>query len=393
MKYSLYQALIRVKMRWATYLLMMIQFIIGYALLSICINIILSTHIEVTYFQSDISEIMRLSWNSDNQINSNMRISRQIMRGLDVAYADNIDLITIYQKPMLLSNLTNSNSEFVHVLFIDDAFVDVMGSLEYITQDEKMVFIDSLPMNTSLIPSEILNILGNNVNNNAIYHIKPSRLSTFILNSFYLVDQSASVPMVYLVPVSMRLFMDNLSDGDKVQHFLKAKASSSVPAENIIQTLYEIAPTGVDFYIENILQAIEFDIEAAQMTSQSILLLAWVSILAVSIGFIGSFMITLEKRKREYCVLLCIGVPRYRLTLELFIETTLIVSLSAGIGAFAGSLITASIAFRAIVVRQYWISIVGPVIASLIFCGILALIQLLAINRMNIAYKLKEEDM
>lgn len=387
----------RIKRAWLSSMIMLLQFIIGFSLLCACISIIISLQNNEAQYRSEVKNMLRISWQGESAVDSVSYLSAKDQSRLKKYLGDNADLLMIYQASVPVfykaDNDANNKAKFVNLLFLDPQYASLLGELKGLDVQNKSDMQSFLKLKNAgvFLPKVALDALQHNFQFGNIKSAVFEGIVKDIVSSHFTIDAEAQPPEMYIVTTDINALSEHLPKDSQIQCFVLPKNDHSVDLGKLSHFLNELHPIGVQFYIFDMMHPVSFEIEHAQLLNKTLLTLAVVVIVAVSIGFTGSILMNAQKRKKEIYILLCIGTPKRTLYREMLLETCLIVVSGALLGI---ALSYPTIALIPAPQLSLSIQIAGAVISLLIALTEaigFTWLQIRQVNSVNIATALKEE--
>lgn len=129
------------------------------------------------------------------------------------------------------------------------------------------------------------------------YALTPGHIAQNLLRNGY-AREDIALTNVFAVP------MDYMVDFD------------AADAQAIIRLLYQHHPTGIEYCVLPMNSRMTVSLDRASDQARDFMMYAAILLAAVSIGLIGSMLTCCSKRKKEYAVLRCLGVPETTLAFD-----------------------------------------------------------------------------
>lgn len=158
--------------------------------------------------------------------------------------------------------------------------------------------------------------------------------------------------------------------------FAKIPENASADAQAIVCLLYQHHPTGIEYCVLPMNSRMTVSLDRASDQARDFMMYSTILLAAVSIGLIGSMLTCWSKRKKEYAVLRCLGVPETTLSFESVMEMVIPFLLSGVIGAVLGAIASPHITVGEVAVHGNIQAIVAPILFATVAGALLSLILL-----------------
>ena len=170
-------------------------------------------------------------------------------------------------------------------------------------------------------------------------------------------------------------YMADFDAADTLSIYLTADFASA-DAQAIVCLLYQHHPTGIEYCVLPMNSRMTVSLDRASDQARDFMMYSTILLAAVSIGLIGSMLTCWSKRKKEYAVLRCLGVPETTLAFESVMEMVIPFLLSGVIGAVLGAIASPHITVGEVAVHGNIQAIVAPILFATVAGALLSLILL-----------------
>lgn len=177
---------------------------------------------------------------------------------------------------------------------------------------------------------------------------------------------------VFAVPME---YMADFDAADTLGVYLTADFASA-DAQAIVCLLYQHHPTGIEYCVLPMNSRMTVSLDRASDQARDFMMYSAILLAAVSIGLIGSMLTRWSKRKKEYAVLRCLGVPETTLVFESVMEMVIPFLLSGVIGAVLGAIASPHITVGEVAVHGSIQAIAAPILFATVAGALLSLILL-----------------
>lgn len=380
----------RIRRAWLSSALMLAQFAIGFTLLCSCISIVLSINHATLRIKSETGNMLRLTWHGNDSIDAVSYLPRADQLSLQKQLEGSADMLVTYQATFPVFNKANEKLSFEYLLFFNYDAEPLFDDFNVLDEESKLNIRDFSDSKNAAVflPEVALEVLHKGLQSGKLKVTPFEGIARNIVSSYFEIESPPT--KVYFMPTDMPSLCDSLPKDSSIQCFLVPKRNNRVPIQDISRFLSGRHPIGVQYYIYDMLHPISNDIERAQLNTRSLLIMTLVIILAVCTGFAGLILLNAQKRKREICILLCIGIPKRVLYFEMLLESLIIVITGALIGIALSYRVVRFMATPALPLSIQPVGIVSPMTLALLEGVALTWLQIKQVHSENIATELKE---
>ena len=184
--------------------------------------------------------------------------------------------------------------------------------------------------------------------------------------------EDISLTNVFAVPME---YMADFDAADTLGVYLTADFASA-DAQAIVCLLYQHHSTGIEYCVLPMNSRMTVSLDRASDQARDFMMYSTILLAAVSIGLIGSMLTCWSKRKKEYAVLSCLGVPETTLAFESVMEMVIPFLLSGVIGAVLGAIASPHITVGEVAVHGNIQAIAAPILFATVAGALLSLILL-----------------
>lgn len=167
------------------------------------------------------------------------------------------------------------------------------------------------------------------------YALNPGSIAQNLLRNGY-AREDISLTNVFAVPME---YMADFDAADTLGVYLTADFASA-DAQAIVCLLYQHHSTGIEYCVLPMNSRMTVSLDRASDQARDFMMYSTILLAAVSIGLIGSMLTCWSKRKKEYAVLSCLGVPETTLAFESVMEMVIPFLLSGSSAQCWGDCVT-----------------------------------------------------
>ena len=358
MRFALCQVLRRLMSRKGRGILEMLQLILSFFLMTCCLNLFLST--SALGAREDISDhtVSRIQWTQRTSggllQNGYAGFSRDDYEALRTVSSAKLVYATWYSTLVQPSARTENIKE-IFLIFAPRDLLPLLGEI-------------TLAVGLS---AEAADALARAQTAGGCYALNSGSIAQNLLRNGY-VREDIALTNVFAVPME---YMADFDAADTLGVYLTADFASA-DAEAIVCLLYQHHPTGIEYCVLPMNSRMTVSLDRASDQARDFMMYSAILLAAVSIGLIGSMLTRWSKRKKEYAVLRCLGVPETTLVFESVMEMVIPFLLSGVIGAVLGAIASPHITVGEVAVHGSIQAIAAPILFATVAGALLSLILL-----------------
>lgn len=369
MRFALCQVLQRLMSRKGRGILEMLQLILSFFLMTCCLNLFLST--SALGAREDISDhtVSRIQWTQRTSggllQNGYAGFSRDDYEAVRTVSSAKLVYATWYSTLVQPSARTENIKE-IFLIFAPCDSLPLLGEITLADADMPIYHASAVGLS-----AEAADALAQAQTAGECYALNPGSIAQNLLRNGY-AREDIALTNVFAVPME---YMADFDAADTLGVYLTADFASA-DAQAIVCLLYQHHPTGIEYCVLPMNSRMTVSLDRASDQARDFMMYAAILLAAVSIGLIGSMLTRWSKRKKEYAVLRCLGVPETTLAFESVMEMVIPFLLSGVIGAGLGAAASPHITVGEVAVHGSIQAIAVPILFAAVAGALLSLILL-----------------
>ena len=350
-------------------ILEMLQLILSFFLMTCCLNLFLST--SALGAREDISDhtVSRIQWtqrtNGGLLQNGYAGFSRDDYEAVRTVSSAKLVYATWYSTLVQPSARTEDVKEIL-LIFAPRDSLPLLGEITLADADMPIYHASAVGLS-----AEAADALARAQTAGECYALNPGSIAQNLLRNGY-AREDISLANVFAVPME---YMADFDAADTLGVYLAADFASA-DAQTIVRLLYQHHPTGIEYCVLPMNSRMTVSLDRASDQARDFMMYSAILLAAVSIGLIGSMLTRWSKRKKEYAVLRCLGVPETTLAFESVMEMVIPFLLSGVIGAVLGAIASPHITVGEVAVHGSIQAIAAPILFAAVAGALLSLILL-----------------
>lgn len=302
MQFALCQVLRRLMSRKGRGILEMLQMILSFFLMTCCLNLFLST--SALGAREDISDhtVSRIQWtqrtNGGLLQNGYAGFSRDDYEAVRTVSSAELVYATWYSTLVQPSARTENIKE-IFLIFAPRDSLPLLGEITLADADMPIYHASAVGLS-----AEAADALARAQTAGECCALNPGSIAQNLLRNGY-AREDISLTNVFAVPME---YMADFDAADTLGVYLTADFASA-DAQAIVCLLYQHHPTGIEYCVLPMNSRMTVSLDRASDQARDFMMYSTILLAAVSIGLIGSMLTRWSKRKKEYAVLRCLGVP------------------------------------------------------------------------------------